>query len=55
MEQTLINNWNSRITKNDEVYILGDMFWYNEEAPRILSELKGRKYLILGNHDRINA
>ena len=55
MEQTLINNWNSRVTKNDEVYILGDMFWYNEEAPRILSELKGRKYLILGNHDRVNA
>lgn len=55
MEQALISNWNNRVTKNDEVYILGDMFWYNEEAPRILSELKGRKYLILGNHDRVNA
>ena len=52
MEETLISNWNSRVTKNDEVYILGDMFWYNDEAPKILSELKGRKYLILGNHDR---
>ena len=55
MEQVLISNWNSRVEKNDEVYILGDMFWRNEEATRILSELKGRKYLILGNHDRINA
>ena len=55
MEQTLILNWNDRIEKNDEVYILGDMFWHNQEAPRILSELKGRKYLILGNHDRVNA
>ena len=27
MEETLINNWNNRATKNDEVYILGDMFW----------------------------
>lgn len=55
MEQAIISNWNNRVDKNDEVYILGDMFWYNDEAPRILSELKGRKYLILGNHDRINT
>ena len=55
MEQALISNWNSRVEKNDEVYILGDMFWHNQEAPRILSELKGRKYLILGNHDRVNV
>ena len=55
MEETLINNWNNRVTKNDEVYILGDMFWYNDEAPGILSQLKGRKHLVLGNHDRINA
>lgn len=55
MEQTIISNWNNRVEKNDEVYILGDMFWHNYEAPRILSELKGRKYLILGNHDRVNA
>lgn len=51
----LITNWNSRVTKNDEVYILGDMFWHNDEAPRILSQLKGRKYLVLGNHDRVNT
>ena len=55
MEHTIISNWNNRVEKNDEVYILGDMFWYNDEAPRILSELKGRKHLILGNHDGVNA
>lgn len=55
MKETIIANWNGRVTKNDEVYILGDMFWYNEEAPEILSQLKGKKYLIRGNHDRINA
>ena len=55
MHDCLIANWNSRVTKNDEVYILGDMFWRNEEAPKILSQLKGRKYLVLGNHDRVNA
>lgn len=55
MDRTLIQKWNNRVEKNDEIYVLGDTFWYNDEAPRILSELKGRKYPILGNHDRINA
>lgn len=55
MNKTMIANWNSVVSDNDEVYILGDMFWHNEEAPDILSTLKGRKYLILGNHDRINS
>lgn len=26
MEKTIINNWNGVVKKNDEVYILGDMF-----------------------------
>lgn len=55
MELTIIENWNSAVSKNDEVYILGDMFWHNEDAPNILSKLNGRKYLILGNHDRVNS
>lgn len=55
MKEVIIENWNSCVQKNDEVYILGDMFWYNDEAPEILKQLKGKKYLILGNHDRINV
>lgn len=55
MKQTIINNWNSVISKNDDVYILGDMFWHNDEAVDVLSKLKGNKHLILGNHDRVNA
>ena len=34
MEKTLISNWNNKISKNDDVYILGDMFWHNEDATR---------------------
>lgn len=55
MQDTIISNWNSRVTKADNVYILGDMFWYNEEAPDILDKLKGNKFLVLGNHDRPNT
>jgi len=53
MDEILINNWNDRITDNDTVYILGDMFWYKtDKAIEILEQLKGKKRLIKGNHDR---
>ena len=32
METTIINNWNSVVSDNDQVYILGDMFWNNDRA-----------------------
>lgn len=41
METTIINNWNSVVSDNDQVYILGDMFWNNDKAPEILDKLKG--------------
>lgn len=38
---------------NDEVYILGDVTMKNHTyAQEMLMKLKGRKYLIEGNHDR---
>lgn len=55
MNEKLIENWNKVVSDNDEVYILGDIFWKNDKADEILKRLKGKKYLILGNHDRINA
>ena len=55
MKRSIIQNWNSAVTKDDYVYILGDMFWNNDEAPEILDQLNGYKYLIRGNHDRINS
>lgn len=55
MKMTIVNNWNSVVSNADHVYILGDMFWKNDEAPDILKQLNGNKHLILGNHDRING
>lgn len=53
MEEELINNWNKAVkSKNDEVYILGDFSWEStEKTHEILNKLRGKKYLILGNHD----
>ena len=54
MEKVLIENWNSRVTEEDTVYVIGDAFWKNEEnSIRIMRLLHGEKCLICGNHDRV--
>ena len=52
MNETLINNWNKKVHKSDDVYIVGD-FSYRSKIPveTYLERLKGKKHLILGNHD----
>jgi len=54
MNREMIKKWNSYVTDRDEVYILGDFLYKGtgREANKILSQLKGRKYLIKGNHER---
>lgn len=53
MDDALINNWNSVVSDNDTVYILGDFSWYKQaKAVDILNMLKGNKVLIKGNHDK---
>ena len=52
MDETLITKWNSKVKKNDLVYVLGDMVWQKKEPKNYLSRLNGRKILIVGNHDK---
>ena len=53
MNKKLIENWNSVVTDKDDVYIIGDMFYrLIEELSVYLRKLKGRKHLIMGNHDK---
>jgi calcineurin-like phosphoesterase family protein len=53
MDETIITNWNKTVNKNDTVYILGDISFYNkiEQVVEKLQQLKGNKILIKGNHD----
>jgi calcineurin-like phosphoesterase family protein len=53
-DQTLIANWNEAVCPEDEVYILGDFIFTRnrEDVEKMARRLHGRKYLILGNHDR---
>ena len=56
MDDTLIQNWNERVTSEDTVYVLGDAFWKNEEnSIQIMERLRGHKHLIQGNHDRVKG
>ena len=52
MDQALADNWNATVTDNDDVWILGDFTMKRDQVARnYLLQLKGRKHLILGNHD----
>lgn len=57
MNEHIIERWNSVVKDNDVVYHLGDVHFgksQNEKSNRsILSRLRGRKYLCLGNHDDV--
>ena len=53
MDNTLINNWNSTVHENDEVYILGDFIYKSDKhCSYYLRQLAGKKHLIVGNHDK---
>ncbi|MFH5811280.1 metallophosphoesterase [Companilactobacillus sp. FL22-1] len=55
MNQKLIEKWNKTVkSPNDEVYILGDFVYMGtgEQANTILKQLRGKKYLIKGNHEQ---
>ena len=45
--------WNDKVNDNDDVWILGDVTCGNIIPPeQYISQLRGRKHLIYGNHDR---
>lgn len=56
MDDTLIDNWNDKVrSSNDTVFVLGDMV--KSKLPAQICEsyfrrLRGRKFLIKGNHDK---
>lgn len=52
-DQELIRRWNEAVGMDDEVYILGDISWYNAtKTIEIFEQLNGIKHLIRGNHDK---
>lgn len=53
MEYELIRRWNEVVKPGDTIYHLGDVAFISKPEPlvKIISQLKGQKHLVLGNHD----
>lgn len=52
-DEYIISRWNETVSIDDDVYILGDISWYNvTKTTEIFKSLNGNKHLIIGNHDK---
>ena len=52
MNETIIANWNAVVFDDDDVYVGGDVCFKSAvEAVKFLKRLRGKKHLIVGNHD----
>lgn len=52
MNAYMISQWNKKVKRRDEVVILGDFSMGDAQMTnRILEQLHGKLYLIVGNHD----
>lgn len=55
MHEAIKRNWNARVTNSDTVYLLGDSIWnLTDEMIALMAQLKGKKVVIKGNHDKFN-
>jgi calcineurin-like phosphoesterase family protein len=54
MNETMIANYNAVVGDYDRTYCLGDVV-INKKFLHLTSRLKGKKYLIMGNHDIFGA
>lgn len=53
MDKALIDNWNKTVSNDDIIWVLGDFALASRDYTKsIIKSLRGRKRLILGNHDR---
>ena len=52
-DEYLISQWNSVVGIDDDVWVLGDISWYNAtKTIGIFNRLNGTKHLCVGNHDK---
>lgn len=56
MNEVLINNWNNTVKEDDIIWHLGDVALCGAaKIKELVPKLNGRKFLIMGNHDRRNT
>jgi calcineurin-like phosphoesterase family protein len=53
MNKTIIERWNEKVGKDDHAYFLGDASFSSlDSTVSMLQRMNGRKFGVLGNHDR---
>lgn len=52
MDDTIIENWNTIITDEDFVFVLGNIAYDSPKIQNVLTELKGTKILMLSESDK---
>ena len=50
MDEELVKRWNDKVSKNDKIYVLGDVVIARRHL-KTVGRLNGDKVLIKGNHD----
>jgi calcineurin-like phosphoesterase family protein len=53
-EQRIIRDWANKVTKRDDVYVLGDAA-FTMDSVKLFTALPGRKFLVRGNHDELDT
>lgn len=51
MNLDMITKWNSVVSNDDRIFIIGDFAWKWDEIHKFSEKLNGKKYFIMGNHD----
>ena len=51
MDAAMLAKWNARVGDDDTVSVLGVLFFRSATVEPILGALRGRKHLVVGNHD----
>ena len=52
MDEAMRERWNENIREDDIVVIIGDLAYKSDDPFAVLASLKGKKYLVPGNHDK---
>ena len=53
MDEVLIDAWNCKVPKDGHTFCIGDFSMSKpQRTSEILERLNGRKYLVIGNHDK---
>jgi calcineurin-like phosphoesterase family protein len=55
-DEEMVKLWNATVTPSDEVFHLGDLaFMARSRLRPLMGRLNGRKFLLMGNHDKYPA